>query len=91
MFSLTLSALEYPVLKCCFTASSSARSALDASDAPGTPTEQRRLFALFLGVEELQLYFRLERLVFPPGKKVFSFLLIIFSTPLAKASPKGIG
>lgn len=32
MFGLTLPALEYPVMKCCFPASS---RALDASNAPG--------------------------------------------------------
>lgn len=36
MFGLTLSALEYPVMKSCFTASSRACPALDASIAPGT-------------------------------------------------------
>lgn len=36
MFGLTLSASEYPVVKCCFTAPSRACPALDASNAPGT-------------------------------------------------------
>lgn len=75
MFGLTLSALEYPVMKCCFTASSRACPALDASIAPGAaagtkgsvcpPLRSGRISLIFwnlTNILEYHLYFGLEGL-----------------------------
>lgn len=74
MFSLTLSALEYPVLKCCFIASSRARSALVASDAPGTSVETKEsVFSPFRS-GRIAIIFSVGRTVFSTVKKsVFFF------------------
>lgn len=90
MFGLTLSALEYPVLKCCFAASPSACSAPAASDAPGTLTATKgSVFSLF-GGGRIAIIFSVGRPVFSTVKKKKSvfFLLVIFST--SQAEPKGV-
>lgn len=91
MFSLTLSALEYPVLKCCFTASSRARSALDASDAPGTSTETKESVFSPFHSGRIAIIFSVGKTVFFHHEKSVSFLLIILSISLAKTSPKAVG
>lgn len=72
MFGLTLSALEYPVLKRCIAASS---RALDASDAPGSSTGTQESVFSPVRSGRIAIIFSIGRIVFPLGEKksVFSF------------------
>lgn len=92
MFGLTLSALEYPVMKCCFTASPRACPALDASNAPGTAAGTKGSVCPPFRSGRISLTF--SDSFFHRGRKkikVVFFLLIIFSTSGAKTSPRGVG
>lgn len=68
MFGLTLSAVEYPVMKCCFTAPSRACPALDARNAPGTAagTKESVCPPFRSGRISTSQHFLLEGQVFPP-------------------------